>query len=264
MPEPSARKNGRRALSALGVASLMIAVTLALYQLLRLVAGARLFPAIPVVAGRLVALIKRGLLIHHAAASAGRVLVGLILSIIVAVPVAGLLARFPRLDRAAAPLLYLAYPIPKVVFLPVLMLILGLGDASKIALIFLIVVFQAIVSLRDAFRSLDRRAFQAVRAFGGGRLAILRHVIVPASLPSLFAAIRLSCGTAIAVLFIAESFASESGMGFFIMDAWSRVAYADLHCGVVALALLGLGLFALIDLAERLLCPWLSSTRGLD
>jgi NitT/TauT family transport system permease protein len=254
------RASFTRALSAFGV----IAVTLALYELLRLAAGPRLFPAIATVARRMLVLLRSGSLVAHAAASAWRVLLGLVLSILVAVPVAGLLARFRRLDRLAAPLLYLAYPIPKVVFLPVLMLLLGLGDASKIALIFLIVVFQAIVSLRDAFRALDERAFQAVRAFGGGRMAILRHVVVPASLPALLAAIRLSCGTAIAVLFIAESFASESGMGYFIMDAWSRVAYADLHCGVLALATLGLSLFALVDLAERLLCPWLSAARGLD
>ncbi len=249
-----------RAFAVIGTA----AAVLLLYELLRLAAGPRLFPPIPTVTRRFIALAKEGALLAHAAASTWRVLIGLAVSILVAVPVAGLLARFPRLDRTAAPLLYLAYPIPKVVFLPVLMLLLGLGDASKIALIFLIVVFQAIVSLRDAFKSLDKRAFQAVRAFGGGRLDILRHVIAPASLPALLSAIRLSVGTAIAVLFLAESFASENGMGYFIMDAWSRVAYADLHCGVVALAALGLALFAAVDLAERLLCPWLSAARGLD
>ncbi len=260
MRESKLRIALRRTGAVLGAA----AIVLLLYQVLRLTAGPRLFPSIPAVARRFAVLVADGDLARHAAASAGRVLVGLGLSVAAAVPVAGLLARFPALDRSASPLLYLAYPVPKVVFLPVLMLLLGLGDTSKIALIFLIVVFQAIVSLRDAFRSLDARAFQAVRAFGGGRLDLLRHVIVPASLPALLSAIRLSVGTAIAVLFLAESFASESGMGYFIMDAWSRVAYADLHCGVVALALLGLGLFAAVDAAERALCPWLSASRGLD
>jgi NitT/TauT family transport system permease protein len=143
------------------------------------------------------------------------------------------------------------------------MLLLGLGDASKIGMIFLIVVFQAIVSLRDVFRTLDRRAFQAVHAFGGDWRDLLRHVIVPASLPALLSALRISGGTAVAVLFIAESFATEAGMGYFIMDAWSRVSYADLHCGIVALSLLGLGLFGLIDLAERLFCPWLAETHQI-
>jgi NitT/TauT family transport system permease protein len=250
---PALKTAALSVLTALAVTATLLAG----YQALRLLAGPRLFPSLPLVAGRLVRLIGDGVILPHAAASVRRVLLGLGLSVLVAVPAAGLLARFPRLDRLASPLLYLAYPVPKIVFLPVLMLLLGLGDASKVAVIFLIVVFQATVSLRDSFRALDRRAFQAVRAFGGGRLDLLRHVIVPASLPSLLSALRLSGGTAIAVLFMAESFASEDGMGFFVMDAWSRVAYADLHCGVLVLAALGLGLSALIDLAERLLCPWL-------
>lgn len=236
------------------------AVVLA-YQALRLAAGPRLFPDIAMVAGRFAALVENGQLPFHALVSARRIAAGLALSVAVAVPAAGLLARFPKLDRLCAPLLFLAFPVPKVTFLPVLMLILGLGDASKIGMIFLIVVFQTVVSLRDTFRTLDRRAFQSVKAFGGGRMDLLRHVVVPASLPSLLSALRVSGGTAVAVLFIAESFATEAGMGYFIMDAWSRVSYADMHCGIAALSLLGLALFGLIDLAERALCPWMEQGR---
>jgi NitT/TauT family transport system permease protein len=237
------------------------AATVGIYLLLKLLAGPRLFPDLGIVGARFIDLTANGKLPYHALVSARRIAAGLALSVAAAVPSAALLARFPRLDKALSPLLFLAFPIPKVTFLPVLMLLLGLGDASKIGMIFLIVVFQAIVSLRDVFRTLDRRAFQAVRAFGGGRLDLLRHVIVPASLPALLSALRVSGGTAVAVLFIAESFATEAGMGYFIMDAWSRVSYADMHCGIAALSLLGLGLFQLIDLAERFFCPWIGSGR---
>lgn len=243
----------RRPLRALA----LVAVVIALYSTLRLLAGPRLFPSPVAVAERFIQLIANGKLPFHAVISAWRIAAGLSLSIIVAVPFAALMARYPRFDRLTAPLLFLAYPVPKVPFLPVLMLLFGLGDGTKIAMIFLIVVFQVIVSLRDVFRHLDRRAFQAVRAFGGDRWDLVRHVLIPATLPALLSALRVSGGTAIAVLFIAESFATESGMGFFIMDAWSRVSYADLHCGVIALSLLGLGLFGLIDALERRFCPWL-------
>jgi len=240
--------------------TLLLAVTiLVFYQILRLTAGPRLFPVLPLVAKRFLTLILNGQLPFHILVSARRVFAGLFLSLAVAIPVAGAMSRFPRADKILSPLLYLVYPIPKVTFLPVLMLVLGLGDASKISMIFLIIVFQAIVSLRDALKALDRRAFQAVRAFGGGKLDLARHVVIPATLPALLSALRISGGTAVAVLFIAESFATEDGMGFFIMDAWSRVSYADLHCGVFALSLFGLGLFGLIDLAERWLCPWQKS-----
>ncbi|HOX92899.1 MAG TPA: ABC transporter permease, partial [Spirochaetales bacterium] len=61
---------------------------------------------------------------------------------------------------------------------------------------------------------------------------------------------------AIAVLFMAETFASESGLGWFIIDAWTRVAYPSMYAGILALGLCGLGLFALLDAAERIACPW--------
>ena len=235
---------------------LLAGVVLVFYQLLRLTAGPRLFPALPLVARRFSTMVLNGQLPYHILVSARRVFAGLFLSLLVAIPVAVAMSRFPKADKILSPLLYLVYPIPKVTFLPVLMLVLGLGDASKISMIFLIIVFQVIVSLRDALRALDRRAFQAVRAFGGGKLDVARHVVIPATMPALLSALRISGGTAVAVLFIAESFATEDGMGFFIMDAWSRVSYADLHCGVLALSLFGLGLFGLIDLAEWWLCPW--------
>ncbi len=243
-------------LSATGRSLFVIAVVLFLYALFSWIGGTRLFPPIPVVAGRFVDLLRTGALLKHCGASLARILGGLGLSILIWVPVAGLLARYETLDRLFSPLLYAAYPVPKIAFLPAVILLFGLGNASKVTMIVLIVSFQVAVGLRDTFKSIDRRAFESVLAFGGGRLALLRHVIVPSSLPALFSALRISAGTATAVLFIAESFATETGMGFFIMDAWGRVAYADMHVGVLALALLGLGLFALIDGAERLACPW--------
>jgi NitT/TauT family transport system permease protein len=66
----------------------------------------------------------------------------------------------------------------------------------------------------------------------------------------------VSLGTAIAVLFLAETFAAESGLGYLIVDAWTRVAYAEMYAAILSLSLLGLLLFILTDLTERLLCPW--------
>ncbi len=240
-------------------AILIFVFCLGFYQILSHFAGERLFPPLPAVLSRAIFLIREGALLSHLAYSAWRSFAGLAIAALIGIPTAAVLARFPRIDVYVSPLIYFMYPIPKVVFLPVLLLLLGLGNASKIAIVALISVFQVIIALRDAFIALDRAAFRAVRAFGGGNIDILRHVVWPASLPALFTALRLSCGTALAVLFIAESFASENGLGFFIMDAWSRVAYADLHCGVLCLALFGLGLFSLIDAVERISCPW----RGL-
>lgn len=249
-------KTPARPLDRLGRIAFVCAVVVACYWLLSTAAGPRLFPPLQKVAKRAGELVASGTLLRHAGYSLARILGGLVLSVLIGVPVAAAMARYRKIDSLFAPLLYAAYPVPKIAFLPVVILLFGLGDASKVTMIVLIVSFQVAVGMRDAFKAIDTRAFEAVLAFGGGRADLLRHVIVPASLPALFSSLRISAGTATAVLFIAESFATETGMGFFIMDAWGRVAYADMHVGVVALALLGLALFGAIDAAERLLCPW--------
>jgi NitT/TauT family transport system permease protein len=86
------------------------ATVLAVYLLLQALAGRRLFPALPVVAGRFAALVTNGKLPYHALVSARRIAAGLVLSVLAAVPSAALLARFPRVDRFLSPLLFLAFP----------------------------------------------------------------------------------------------------------------------------------------------------------
>ncbi|HCG98619.1 MAG TPA: ABC transporter permease, partial [Actinobacteria bacterium] len=85
---------------------------------------------------------------------------------------------------------------------------------------------------------------------------IYKHVVYPASLPKMFTALRIASGTAIAVLFFAESFATEEGLGYFIMDAWSRFNYSDMFGGIVAMALMGLLIYELLDVVERRACAW--------
>jgi NitT/TauT family transport system permease protein len=136
------------------------------------------------------------------------------------------------------------------------MLFLGLGDAAKVFLIGLIVFGQLFVSARDAARAVPEALIDSVRSLGAGRAALVRHVVFPAALPSLLSALRVGLGTAIAVLFLAETFASETGLGWYIVDAWTRVDYPDMYAAIVVLSLFGLGCYLVLDAAEELLCGW--------
>ena len=113
------------------------------------------------------------------------------------------------------------YPIPKVVFLPILLVLLGLADAPKIVLIALTVFFQVLVAVRDAVHAVPEDLVLSARALGAGRWGVYRHVIVPATLPAVFTSLRIGTGTAIAVLFIAEAIAGSTGLGYFIMQSWA-------------------------------------------
>jgi taurine transport system permease protein len=164
--------------------------------------------------------------------------------------------RSRRFDALLSPFVYLLHPLPKVAFLPIIMLFFGLGDAPKVILIGLIIFGQILVAARDASRAVDENAVKAVEALGARRLDLFWHVLLPASLPSLLTALRVSLGTAIAVLFLAETFATQSGLGYYIMDAWARVDYPDMYAAILALALFGLLVYRAIDLLEARLCRW--------
>lgn len=201
-------------------------------------------------------LVKNGSLIPHLGASLGRVLLAMVCAFIPASALGLAAGRSKKLDAFVSPLAYLVHPLPKIAFLPVILVVMGLGEVSKVFLVAIIVFTQILVSARDAAARIHPLTVEAVRSLGAGRMAIARLVVLPAVLPDLFTALRVSMGTAIAVLFMAETFASESGLGWFIIDAWTRVAYPSMYAGILALGLCGLGLFALLDAAERIACPW--------
>ncbi len=192
----------------------------------------------------------------HLVSSSWRVLAAMTLGTVLAVPLGLLVGRSPRADAVFAPLIFLVYPIPKVVFLPVLLVLLGLGDASKIVLITLIVFFQLLVTARDAARAIPPGSVLSVRSLGAGRADVFRHVVVPAALPDIFTALRIGTGTAVAVLFLSESIGGRLGLGYYIVDAWGRLAYDAMFAGILAMALLGVALYELLELAEGRLCRW--------
>ena len=124
--------------------------------------------------------------------------------------------------------------------------------------------YQILVIVRGTALGLDpscRKVFRSLTgaAAGSGRgmlLQALRHVYVPAALPGLFTSLKVAGGTAVAVLFLAESFATRSGLGFRIMDAWGRGETPEMFVGILGMSLLGLAVYALCCLAERVFCPW--------
>lgn len=188
--------------------------------------------------------------------SAYRVVASIALGTVFAVPIALVFARSKVLDALFAPVLYLLYPIPKVVLLPILLVLLGLADAPKIALITITVFFQVLVAVRDAVKAVPEESLLSIRVLGASRWVEYRHVIIPATLPAVFTSLRISTGTAIAVLFFAEAIAGSTGLGHFIMYSWSLVNYPRMFAGIIALAVLGVVLYALFDIVERLLTRW--------
>lgn len=196
-------------------------------------------------------------LLEHFIASLYRVLISTGLAIITAAPLGLLLGLSPRLQKLFAPIIYLLYPIPKVVLVPIFILIFGIGDFPKIAIIFVILFFQVLVLVRDQAKSITPELIQSVRSLGAGRRALFRFVYVPASLPAIFTALRQSIGTAVAVLYIAELIATRKGLGYYIyLNGSTLYNYPAMYAGILLMGLLGLGLYIIVDWLDRKLCPW--------
>ncbi|HEX3032466.1 MAG TPA: ABC transporter permease [Bacillota bacterium] len=195
-------------------------------------------------------------LAHHFVISTYRVVVSTLVALVLALPLGLYLGQEKKADWYAAPLIYLTYPIPKIVFLPVILLIFGIGDLSKIFLIALIVFFQIAVTARDSSRSVPSPDIVSMQSLGANSWQIYRHVIIPYCLPDILTSLRISLGTAIAVLFFVESFATTEGLGYFIMDAWMRAASDEMFAGIIGMGLLGLILILLVDVTEFYLCRW--------
>ena len=192
----------------------------------------------------------------HAAWSLWRIAAGLGLAVCVGYPLGVLMGYFRRADRYLSPVVYLTYPIPKIALLPILMLLAGVGELSKVLMIFLIIVFQVIVAVRDAIRTLPEERHAPLYSLGASFAQAFRFVILPASLPKFITAVRVAMATAVSVLFFTETFGTQYGMGYYIMDAWLRVNYLEMYAGILVLSAMGLLLFGLIDGFERAACRW--------
>ena len=126
------------------------------------------------------------------------------------------------------------------------------------ALIAIAVFFQMMVTMRDAAHAIPEGAVESMRTLGADRFRVFAHLLVPATLPALFTALRITTGTAVAILFIAESMAGSTGLGYFIMHSWSLLEYTRMFAGIIAMAFMGVVIYEAFDIAERRFSTWKS------
>ncbi len=148
-------------------------------------------------------------------------------------------------------------------FVPIVLLFFGVGDGAKILLISTILFFQILVLVRDSAAALRPELLLSVRSLGAGRRALFRFIYLPASLPAVLTALRQSIGTAVALLYVTELFATRKGLGYYIYLTGSTLFdYPAMYAGILAMSLLGLGLYFGVDLAQKRLCRWVTDPYG--
>ncbi len=192
----------------------------------------------------------------HFGISTFRVLASIALAWALAFPLGIMIGYDRKTDRYVSPLIFLTYPIPKMVFLPVMILLFGLGDLSKVLLITLVVFFQILVATKEGVSGLDRKYIDSMRSMGATERDIIREAVIPAALPSCFTALRIITGTSISVLFFAESFAGSSGLGYMIYSSWTWMQYTQIYVYIVAMSILGIAIYEGFTFLERRTCRW--------
>ncbi len=214
-----------------------------LWQLMSLVVNRPILPS-PIEVVPLFIRDMTGDLGLHFLASAARVLAAVLLATLFAAPIGLALGQMPKLDLIFSPLIAIIYPIPKIIFLPVIYVLMGISDFSKITLIAIIIFFQILVVVRDEASGLRRELILSVKSLGAGRRALFRYVYLPASLPAVLTALRVSVGTAVAVLFIAEQSLTSYGLGYYIViETYQVLLYAEMYTGIMGMGLLGVLLY---------------------
>lgn len=203
------------------------------------------------------ALASSGVLFADAGVTIARLLVGYAIGA-VSGTVVGLVLGLSRPLRAAlGPLFTALYAVPQIALLPLLLVIFGIGETAKVLTVVAVTFFVLEINASSAVGALDPRLLEAGTAYRATGRRLVRYVILPACLPSIFTGLRVSIALGLVVITAVEFVASNSGLGFLVWNSWQLFEPAQMYVGLIMIALVGVILTALIALLEHAALPWL-------
>lgn len=243
--------------AALTIAALIAAWTLTAYF--------RFIPALflpsPVEVGRaFVTVVRDGFvdatLWQHLGASLGRVFAALIGATLIAVPI-GFAIGMSRIGRGIFdPIIEFLRPIPPLAYLPLVIIWFGIGEPSKVLIIGISMLAPIVISTTSGVKGVDPDRVNAARSLGATRAQLLRHVVLPSTLPSILTGIRIALGAGWSTLVAAELVAASRGLGFMIQSAAQFLVTDVVLMGILVIAAVAFALEALLRWLERRLVPW--------
>jgi NitT/TauT family transport system permease protein len=222
--------------------------------------ASRLLPSVASVADTLVAEIGDGTLVYHAGVTIGRALAGFSLAALVGIPFAAAMARSALCRNLFEPIFFFGYPIPKIALFPVFTYIFGFGTPSKVAFTFLECLYPIVVTTYLGFRGMETRLVWAAQNFGASRWTVLRRVIVPAALPSIFSGLRIALPVSIIVVVLTEMIGDSIGLGYYITVWATRFTFANVYAAIVVIGFCGFTLDQGLLLLRRRVVHWQRET----
>jgi putative hydroxymethylpyrimidine transport system permease protein len=186
------------------------------------------------------------------------IVVGFAIAVVAGIGLAVVLHLYTPLRRTVYPLLIGSQTIPIVVLAPILVILLGYGLLPKVVIVALICFFPIVVNGLDGLRLVDDDFIHMMRTLDATRWAIFRKVEFPGALPSMFSGMRVAATFAAIGAVFGEWAGASAGLGYLIQASTPNLQTARIFACIVLLTLLAMGVFGLVSLLERLLCPWVS------
>ncbi len=214
------------------------------------------FPPLDEIAAALWKGLSSGRLIGDIAISLQRSGIAFGAAVAIGIPLGLFMGQIRAVERALDPILQLFRQTSALALYPVFILLLGLGEASKVFVIFWATLFPILLATIGGVKEVDAKLIEMARTYGASRLAVFRRVVLPASVPSIFVGLRLSATTALLLLIAAEMIGANKGLGFQVMNAQYNFQIPLMFGAIFLLAALGLAANAILVTLQRHLCRW--------
>ncbi|AEV67940.1 ABC transporter permease [Acetivibrio clariflavus] len=204
----------------------------------------------------LVKLIISGDLFIHIGSSLKRSMGGLFLAVAIGIPLGIFIGWFKSIEKFLDPLLQIFRNTSTLALFPVFILLFGLGELSKVAIIFWGTLWATLLNTINGVKNIDPLLIKAAQSMSASNFFIFRKIVLPAATPSIITGFRLSASTSILILVAAEMLGSNSGLGFLIFYSEQKYDIAEMYSGILTISVLGLLINYLIVAFERRLLVW--------
>jgi NitT/TauT family transport system permease protein len=220
-----------------------------------------LAPAPSAVVKTLVRLVGTGEIGPHVVATLTRVVLGLLVGGSVGIGLGILMGTMPRLRAIVDPFISAFHPLPKIAILPVVMTVLGLGDTSRVAVISIAAFFPMLINTLGGVTQISRTHLDVARNYGASGWKLFTRVMLPASLPMMFAGFRIALNLALLVAISIEIAAASTGLGALIWMSWEVLRIDVLYAALFVIMALGITFNVVVRALTRRLVPWSGERR---
>jgi NitT/TauT family transport system permease protein len=214
------------------------------------------FPVPSLIAQRFLAMLADGEIQTELSVTLMRVFAGFLLGTVAGLIVGLCMGASEKVRIILDPLIAATYPIPKLAIFPLLMIIFGIGELSKIMAIAIGCFFIVVINTMAGVRNINRVYFEVAQNYGASRIQVFSRVILPASLPMIFTGIRLALGMSLIIVVGVEFLSANHGIGAMIWYAWETFDIEKLYVGIFLCAILGILFTVVLKRAEEWLTPW--------